>query len=54
MLEEGRFFARLVTLRKITFFILGFCFDTLCTDVIMDNKLLEDYNLDAKVDFIFI
>ena len=28
---------------------LGFCFDLLCDDVIMDNKLLEDYNLDQKV-----
>jgi len=31
----------------------GFCFDTLCTDVIMDDKRLEDYNLDEKlVEFI--
>jgi len=27
----------------------GFCFDTLCTDVIMDDKRLEDYNLDEKL-----
>ena len=27
----------------------GFCFDVMCDDVIMDNKLLEDYNLDQKV-----
>jgi len=27
----------------------GFCFDTLCQDVIMDNKQLEDYNLDEKL-----
>ncbi|XP_023343097.1 lysosomal alpha-mannosidase, partial [Eurytemora carolleeae] len=27
----------------------GFCFDSLCTDVIMDNKLMEDYNLDEKI-----
>ena len=27
----------------------GFCFDSLCTDVIMDDVTLEDYNFDKKV-----
>ena len=27
----------------------GFCFDSLCTDVIMDDATLEDYNFDKKV-----
>ena len=27
----------------------GFCFDSLCRDVIMDDVNLEDYNFDEKV-----
>ena len=27
----------------------GFCFDSLCTDVLMDDPNLEDYNMDVKV-----
>ena len=27
----------------------GFCFDSLCTDVIMDDPRLEDYNFEAKI-----
>jgi len=27
----------------------GFCFDSLCKDVIMDDPRMEDYNIDAKV-----
>lgn len=29
--------------------MLGFCFDSLCRDVIMDDERLEDYNFDIKV-----
>ena len=29
----------------------GFCFDSLCRDVIMDDSNLEDYNFDEKVGF---
>ena len=38
---------RVFVLRPV---ISGFCFDTLCQDVIMDDKRLEDYNLDQKVN----
>ena len=27
----------------------GFCFDSLCRDVIMDDRRMEDYNFDSKV-----
>ena len=27
----------------------GFCFDSLCTDVLMDDPNIEDYNMDVKV-----
>ena len=30
-------------------FLLGFCFDSLCRDVIMDDQRMEDYNFDRKV-----
>ena len=27
----------------------GFCFDSLCRDVIMDDERMEDYNFDSKI-----
>lgn len=32
----------------------GFCFDSLCRDVIMDDRRMEDYNFDSKVSKLII